>query len=249
MRKTDADPLRCPRCRLHTDLCACALLAPVEVATQILLVTHKFENRKATNTGHLAVQCLKGARLCLRGREDQPDDPVVWDASHTPLFLFPCRDSLPLHEWLAAQAVKPKAITLVVPDGTWRQANRVRRRVSGLAGIQAVSLPATQESYYRLRHTHLGNRLATFEAIALALGFLEGPAIEEHLSRIFRTIVDRALWSNGRVASEEVTGGIPAGARQDGPANGPTNGPAKTMAAHHDLILGPSRATRMSHKL
>jgi DTW domain-containing protein YfiP len=125
---------------------------------------------------------------------------------------------------LAAQAVKPKAITLVVPDGTWRQANRVRRRVPGLAGIQAVSLPATEKSYYRLRRTHLGNRLATFEAIALALGLLEGPAIEEHLTRIFRTIVDRALWSNGRVASEEVTGGIPVGARQDGPANGPAKG-------------------------
>jgi DTW domain-containing protein YfiP len=66
MLKTDADPLRCPRCRLHTDLCACALLALVEVATQVLLVTHKLENRKATNTGHLAIQCLKGARLCLR---------------------------------------------------------------------------------------------------------------------------------------------------------------------------------------
>jgi DTW domain-containing protein YfiP len=220
MRKTDADPLRCPRCRLHTDLCACALLAPIEVATEVLLVTHKFEHRKATNTGHLAASCLSGARLCLRGREDVPDDPVLWETGRTPLFLFPSKDALPLDEWLSAQPRNPCAIALIVPDGTWRQANRVRRRVPGLADIQAVSLPANERSYYRLRHTHLENRLATFEAIALALGLLEGPAIQEHLCRIFRTIIDRALWSNGRVRSEEVTGGIPPGARQDGPANG-----------------------------
>ncbi len=220
MRKTDADPLRCPRCRLHTDLCACALLAPIAIATQVVLVTHKLEHRKATNTGHLAVSCLNGAHLCLRGREDVPDDPVVWEAGRTPLFLFPSRDSLPLDDWLSAQARKPSAIALIVPDGTWRQANRVRRRVPGLADIQAVSLPASEKSYYRLRHTHLGNRLATFEAIALALGILEGPVIQERLSLVFRTVVDRALWSNGRVSGQEVTGGIPEGARQDGPANG-----------------------------
>jgi DTW domain-containing protein YfiP len=219
MRKTDLDPLRCPRCRLHTDLCACQLLAPMEVATHVLLVTHKLENIKATNTGHLAVQCLKGARLCLRGREALPDDPVTWTTEQTPLLLFPCKDAIPLDAWRADHAAK--AITLIVPDGTWRQTNRVRRRVPGLAAIQAVSLTSTQASNYRLRRTHVGSRLATFEAIALALGILEGPAIEAHLLHVFRAIVDRALWSNGRLSTEEVTGGIPAGARQDGPANGP----------------------------
>jgi len=223
MRKTDLDPLRCARCRLHTDLCACQLLAPMDVATRIVLVTHKFENRKATNTGHLAVQCLKGARLCLRGREDLPDDPVVWEPERTPLLLFPCKDALPLDAWRTSHT--DQAITLIVPDGTWRQANRVRRRVPGLASIQAVSLNSAQESNYRLRRTHIGNRLATFEAIALALGILEGPTVAVQLLHVFRAIVDRALWSNGRLATEQVTGGIPAGARQDGPANGPANGP------------------------
>ena len=219
MRKTDLDPLRCARCRLHTDLCACQLLSPMVVATQIVLVTHKFEHRKATNTGHLAVQCLEGARLCLRGREDQPDDPVVWAPDRTPLLLFPSRDAMPLDEWRAGHAAE--SIALIVPDGTWRQANRVRRRVPGLVNIQAVSLASNQTSNYRLRRTHLGHRLATFEAIALALGILEGPAIETHLLHVFRAVVDRALWSNGRLASNDVTGGVPDGARQDGPANGP----------------------------
>jgi len=155
----------------------------------------------------------------VRGREDLPDDAVTWEPDQTPLLLFPCQDALPLEAWRNGHAAR--AITLIVPDGTWRQANRVRRRVPGLAGIQAVSLSSAQESNYRLRRTHLGNRMATFEAIALALGILEGPSIATHLLHVFRAVVDRALWSNGRLATEQVTGGIPAGARQDGPAHGP----------------------------
>jgi DTW domain-containing protein YfiP len=211
------DPLRCRRCRLHTDLCACDLLAPQAIATRLVLVAHRFEGRKPTNTGHLAVACLQGARMCLRGQLGVADEPVTWEPTSQPIFLFPCPEARPLDEWLAAQPRAPRDVTLIVPDGTWRQAKRVRRRVTGLADIPAVRLPSIFPSHYRLRRAHAGDQLATLEAVARALGILEGPTIEAHLLRVFRTVVDRTLWSNGRIASADVTGGIPVGARRDGP--------------------------------
>jgi DTW domain-containing protein YfiP len=192
-------------------------MTPVWVATKLLLVVHRYELRKPTNTGHLAVACLQDTRVCLRGRQAVPDDAVTWDPQTTPLFLFPCPDAKSLDEWKATQGDSPRSVTLIVPDGTWRQAKRVRQRVEGLAEIQAVRLPSSTSSDYRLRQAYGQNRLATMEAIAHALGILEGPAIGMHLLRVFRTIVDRTLWSNGRLAKEQVTGGIPSGARQDGP--------------------------------
>lgn len=205
------DPLRCRRCRLHTDLCACDLLAPLPVSTRLLLVAHWAEVRKPTNTGQLAVTCLEGARVCVRGREDLPNDPVVWDPSTTPLVLFPTRDAVALDAWRMAN---PTArVTLIVPDGTWRQAKRIPRRVPELRGIPTVKLVAC-ESGYRLRRAHWDQHLATMESIALALGVLEGPAVEARLLHIFRAVVERALWSNGRIAADEVTGGVPLGARQ-----------------------------------
>lgn len=210
------DPLRCTRCRLHTDLCACDLLASIPVSTKVLVVAHWAEVRKPTNTGQLAVACLQGATLCLRGREGIPNDPVVWDSGGTPLLLFPGPDAIPLDVW-RAERVNTPPVTLVVPDGTWRQAKRIRRRVPGLQNVQAVKLLANQGSDYRLRRAHLDDRLATMEAIARALGILEGPSVEEHLTRAFRAVVDRALWSNGRLTTAEVAGGVPDGARQDGP--------------------------------
>lgn len=169
------------------------------------------EVRKPTNTGQLAVACLEGARLCVRGREEAPNDPVVWNASSTPLVLFPTPDAMALDAWRAAN---PTArVTLIVPDGTWRQAKRIPRRAPELRGLPAVKLVA-RESGYRLRRARWDEHLATMESIALALGVLEGPGVEEHLMHVFRTVVDRALWSNGRIATADVTGGVPDGARQ-----------------------------------
>jgi DTW domain-containing protein YfiP len=108
-------------------------------------------------------------------------------------------------------------VTLIAPDGTWRQAKRVRRRVPGLSSITAVTLPDACATGLRLRQPNAPERLATLEAIALAFGILEGAAAQDHLLRAFRTVVERALWSNGRLSSEQVTTGIPEGARQDGP--------------------------------
>lgn len=214
VRGNDEDPLRCRRCRLHTDLCACDLLQPLPVSTRLLLVAHWAELRKPTNTGQLAVACLEGARICVRGREDVPNDPVVWEPSTTPLVLFPTPDAVALDDWQTENTTAK--VTLIVPDGTWRQAKRIPRRVPELRGIRAVKL-AARESGYRLRRARWQEHLATMEAIALALGVLEAPSVAARLMHAFRAVVDRALWSNGRLAASEVTGGVPDGARQDGP--------------------------------
>ena len=58
--------------------------------------------------------------------------------------------------------------------------------------------------------------MSTLEAIAHALGILEGPAIAEALLDIHRLAVERTLWTKGRLARDLVWGGIPAGvARHD----------------------------------
>lgn len=185
------------------------------VSTRLLVVAHRAEVRKPTNTGQLAVACLEGARLCLRGREDVANDPVTWDPVSTPLLLFPTPDATPLEAWRSQHA---GPVTLIVPDGTWRQAKRIPRRVPELRGVQPVVLGARQGSGYRLRRGHRQHWLATMEAVAGALGILEGPVrgqeVEARLLHVFRAVVERALWSNGRLASSEVTGGVPAGARQ-----------------------------------
>ena len=217
IRGLATDPMRCPRCRLHTDLCACDVLLPLPVATELIVVAHRYEVRKPTSTGRLAVMCLEGSRLCLRGLRDRPDELVTCGPGREPLLLFPYPGAVPLDKWWTGRPASAPPVTLIVPDGTWGQAKRVRRRVPGLSSITAVTLPDALATGYRLRQPDRPGRLATLEAIALAFGLLEGRAVQDHLLNAFRTVVERTLWSNGRLSTEQVTTGIPEGARQDGP--------------------------------
>jgi DTW domain-containing protein YfiP len=105
-------------------------------------------------------------------------------------------------------------VTLIVPDGNWRQASRVRQRVGGLRDVPCVSLPAGAPSRYRLRAEAHDTGLATIEAIARALGLLEGdngPRVRDTLALVFAAMVDRTLWSRGMLRTADVTGGVPAG--------------------------------------
>ena len=56
--------------------------------------------------------------------------------------------------------------------------------------------------------------LATFEAIARALGILEGVGIQHELEKVFTMLVDRLLWARGKKSSKDCLGGIPPEAFQ-----------------------------------
>jgi DTW domain-containing protein YfiP len=212
---------RCADCLMHRTLCICALVPRIVTRSRLVLLMHQLEQRKTTNTGRLAARCLASSAIGSLGAGPPAasSERPPWQISGTqPVLLFPDPDARPLEDWRGS----PIPLTLVVPDGTWRQANKARRRVAGLADLPCAALPLLgAPSGYRLRHDARPNRLATIEAIAIALEILEGPEegprVRAALDRIFRVMVDRTLWTNGRIATEAVTGGIPAGVRPHNP--------------------------------
>ncbi len=212
---------RCEGCRLHHSVCICALIPLLETRTRVVLVMHQLELRKPTNTGRLAARCLTNHAMVLRGRDDaavvDSTDPAPWhDRDRTPVLLFPHPDALPAERWRGWD----KPVTLVVPDGTWSQCVRARRRIPGLADLPCATLPAGPPSIYRLRADPRPGYLCTLEAIARALGILEGADVQKQLEHILRLHIDRTLWMNGRIAPAAVTGGIPDGAKPHDPRSG-----------------------------
>ncbi len=208
--------VRCPRCRVHQSLCICALIPRLATRTRLLLFIHRAEVRKPTNTGRLAADCLANSEIVIRGHEGQPSTPFVAAAGTQPLFLFPRAGAIPIAEFAGSK----QPVTLIVPDGTWRQAAKVRNRVPGMAEVPCVSLPEGPPSLYRLRtETHDGG-LATIEAVARAMGILEGPEIQLAIERVFLAMVERTLWSRGDVDTHEVAAGIPEGVLRHDPRSG-----------------------------
>jgi DTW domain-containing protein YfiP len=197
---------------MHRSLCICALLPRLATRTRLVVIIHQLEANKPTNTGLIAARCLANSRVVYRGRGPDQAPGAGLDAAVAgparSLVLFPHPDATPLESWRDSG----DELQLIVPDGTWSQAARTRRRLEVLAGLPCVSLPLRAVAADRLRASPRPGRLATLEAVAVALGVLEGAAVEEALMRVYRTMTDRTLWTNGRIRTEDVTGGIPAGA-------------------------------------
>ncbi len=185
---------RCPRCILHLHACFCAEISPVHVATRVIVLRHRKEVHKTTNTGRWVPLTLANAEIRVFGeRTDVLDATNFRDPSRETLLLYPGPDSRPL----SAADATGKPVTLVVPDANWRRAFKLGAREAALAHLPRVHIPNGAPSRYLLRHHPDPRFLATFEAVARALGILEGPAVEGHMDRIFARMVEATLLSRG----------------------------------------------------
>jgi DTW domain-containing protein len=206
----------------------------IETRTRVVLLLHQLEVHKPTSTGALAARCLTSSTVLYRGRapgaadDDRGDDIVDRIASEaqgrTPLLLYPHPEAIPVRD------VQPSngPVLLVVPDGTWRQVARSRARLVRKLGIPCVRVESSPLGGPRLRYATAPDRMATLEALAAALGELEGPItgppVADALLRIYRIMSERTLWTNGRIGREAVTGGIPPGVRPHDPLGSRSEG-------------------------
>ncbi|MDB4993457.1 MAG: hypothetical protein JWM74_889 [Myxococcaceae bacterium] len=211
---------------MHASLCICALVPRLVTRTRVVLFVHRAEDRKSSNTGRLAERCLVNSKIILRGHATERAPRYAHAPGSEPLLLFPHEGAAPLDEVFDATARARladgslPAPTLLVPDGTWRQASKVKKRVPGLEGVRCVTLPRGAPSIYRLRVEARDTGVSTIEAIARALGILEGDEVERALLYPFRAMVERTLWSKGDLDDADVTGGIPVGAQRHDPRSG-----------------------------
>jgi len=174
---------RCKGCGLSLNLCLCTSLPELSAVTRIVVLAHRVELAKSTNTGRLATRMLGASAELVQSHEP-------WQSSHAPgetVVLFPTDDALPLEE-LAGEVR-----CVIVPDGTWAQARRLARRHPACASLRKVRLRATLRSIYTLRRSHLENGLCTLEAVAETLRILEADSCAEPMLAAFAQWVERAL--------------------------------------------------------
>ncbi|SNB47116.1 tRNA-uridine aminocarboxypropyltransferase [Geobacter sp. DSM 9736] len=187
---------RCSRCRMHLHLCICRSIPSFPLKTRVVLVMHYRENIKTTATGPLALEALPNSEIRIHGHQDHPLD---FSDLNTPerrtLFLYPGNDAPVLTRGFLEQDSRP--VTLVVPDGSWRQAAKMRRRLPGLEHAEMVRLPPGPETSWGIRNEPHPAGLATLEAIARALGIMESPAVQTGLEDLFRLMVARTLLTRG----------------------------------------------------
>ncbi len=190
-------------------ICLCAVLQPRPTRSHLRVVIHDTELQKSTNTGRLLPLLLNNAELVAYGGRRDELNPRCWPEATRPVVLYPAQGSPYIGSFVDPS--KPP-VCLIVLDGTWRQAKRLRKEFF-MERIPFAQLPPDEgSSLYQLRHGHFEGSRSTLEAAARAMAILEGDAgVEDYLIKPFRQMVSRTLWLRGDIRAADVEGGLPAG--------------------------------------
>jgi DTW domain-containing protein YfiP len=179
------------------SLCQEYLKNQTSYQTRVIIYMHHRERHLTTNTARIAQLCLPDCDVRLRGLTYCPIQlEGVFEENRQSLLLYPSEDATELSKDYVESFKKP--LTLVVPDGSWRQASKLYRREEALSAIPRVKIPQGALSEYKLRREPKKYGLATFEAIARALGHIEGKQVQEPLEKVFKKMVKLTLLSRGQ---------------------------------------------------
>jgi tRNA-uridine aminocarboxypropyltransferase len=177
--------LRCRCCGLHQASCLCDELPRLACATRVVLFQHRLDAARPSNTARLVTAMIEGAIAMLVGT---PRGTPTWrpPPGRRALMLHP--DGRPL-----VPEDRQTEPYLLVPDGTWSQVRRMIQRVPALVDAEMVSVTVPLPSGPALRRRAAPDKSCTLEAVAVALGILEAPAIESAMLAAHRALVERAL--------------------------------------------------------
>jgi DTW domain-containing protein YfiP len=179
--------------------------------TRVVILMHRRELTLTTSTALLAKLALSNFELRVRGLRDEPmSNEGLTPEGRQSLVLFPSEEAQVLNRDYLTKLTRP--ISLIVLDGNWRQAAKMGNRIAELRDVPRVKLPVGAPSEFRLRREHREDGVSTFEAIARALGIIEGGIVQQELEAIFKIRVERTLWSRGTLAQEHCAGGVPEAA-------------------------------------
>lgn len=184
-------PGRCPRCWIRAGFCICAQVPTLPTRTHVLVLRHVREQWKSTGTARIAQLALPNCTVL-----DYPEELTGFEESLAPkltgaALLFPNDpQSTPL-----PQGAEPA--TLVVVDGTWRQTRRMLKRLPTVAALPRLSLAPEAGRVLRLRESPSPEGRSTLEAIAAALGMLEGEGTAAALEQLHALMVEQIFRARG----------------------------------------------------
>ena len=170
----------------------------LHIKTHIVLVIHAKELKRTTNTGRLAVKILINSEMRVRGKDREILDlSDLLVPEYRTLLFYPSKDAIELTSNLVNE--DPRRIRLIVPDGNWRQASKVHYRHHELKDIPRVQITTPNLNHGHMRAETTESGMATLEAIASALGIIEGDEVKNKLMDFYQLKLQGTL--RGRTGS------------------------------------------------
>ncbi len=193
---------RCRECQLPARWCICAGFHAVDCPIQIDVLTHRRELGRPTSTGRLIQRVMTGSKGHVHGHDARLSREDVARPNRTLWILHPAGE-------LPPAGVEPDTLQVLLLDGSWPEAGRMRRSVESWG--QLIRLPADlPPSRYGLRRQPAPGMYATIEALGILLEVLGQGEAATRLRIQFELHVYAGLRSRGAAheAAEFLAGSL-----------------------------------------
>ena len=171
---------RCSQCFLGEFACLCPWQVTSSLHIDIILIYHRTEVCRPTNTGRLIADMFPQQTYAFCWDRLSPDPEllaILQDSARDVFLLFPVDQEQfperPVYSPKHVLANPPnrlgQRLTLVLFDGTWRQASRMFRASAWLKPYACLQLDTLKSGEYQVRKAHSENQLSTAEAASQAI--------------------------------------------------------------------------------
>lgn len=210
---------RCEKCQLAPLQCICHRIPDSQCSCDFLILMHHDELLKPTNSGRLITDVFPNNYAAFVWSRTEPCTNLISylnDPDRQCLLLFPPKDDDPRprisrEDFVAKNSVynpkQGKKITLILLDGTWKQARKMYLKSEYLCNIPSLLLkpaPSLQadERSYGLRKAHATELSSTCEAAALALDTIGETQAGKDLLNYFRIFNESYLAMRDNLSAE-----------------------------------------------
>lgn len=179
--------VRCEQCQLATYACICDWCPTLDIECEFVLLMHRNELFKPTNTGRLLADVFPSKIHAFCWSRTEPSAALLallCDENRQCFIVYPV-DTLEAkakpREVFSSIPASKKITTFILLDGTWKQSSRMFHLSRWLENVPCVLLPEGALRGYAVRKSHQKDYLSTAEAAALCMQM----ANESLQSRIF----------------------------------------------------------------
>ena len=175
--------IRCEICQMGNFACLCAWRPELQSSCEFILVMHRIEVFKPTNTGRLIADVLPEQTHVFCWDRTAPAKELLvllQDKKRQCFIVFPANadsgaeDVGKVERTIFSEIPRNEKIpTFILLDGTWKQSSRMFHLSRWLDGVACISLSDVflrdYVKSYAMRKSHQDNYLSTTEAAALCL--------------------------------------------------------------------------------
>jgi DTW domain-containing protein len=166
---------RCEECQLAKFACLCAWRPVLKAGCEFILLMHRDEVFKPTNTGRLLADVLPQQTHVFCWSRTEPPQALVdllADPNRRCVIVFPAdanEAAAKPRELVRELPTDDKITTFILLDGTWKQSGRMFHLSRWLETVPCVVLPEALVRGYAVRKSHQEHYLSTAEAASLCL--------------------------------------------------------------------------------